>query len=182
MMEDQEWVARVLAGDTESYAHLVNKYKHRLVAMLVGMGNSAADAEDIAQAAFVRAYKHLSKYNPESKFPAWLNRIAVNLSISNWRKNQTRQWSELQDTLVGSEPSPEVQLLKQERREEVAEAIKQLSLPYRTVLCMRYTQDMSYKEIAEVLEVPVTTVQVHLHRAKKKLGELMAERRDLLEV
>ncbi|WP_036705041.1 sigma-70 family RNA polymerase sigma factor [Paenibacillus sp. OSY-SE] len=173
--EDQEWVSQVLAGHTYSYAHLVNKYKGRLCALLVSMGNSQADAEDIAQTAFVNAYKHLKKYDPERSFSAWLYRIAVNLSVSQWRTQKNRQWTELQETLVAVEPTPEDIVLQEEKRQQVNEAMNRLTAPYRTVLFMRYNMDMSYKEIADALSVPVTTVQVHLHRAKKKMRDMLVQ-------
>ncbi|GEN33052.1 MULTISPECIES: RNA polymerase sigma factor [Aneurinibacillus] len=168
MDEDQEWVAQVLSGSKDAYAHLVNKYKTRVYGLLIGMGASPQDAQDLAQESFIKAYRYLASYNPEKQFSSWLYKIAANSYLDVWRK-QKRERMDAQEEEYVDWTSPEQVYLHKERAHELRAHIARLPEKYRLVLVLRYIDDLSYKEIAEVLELPLPTVQTHLHRAKKKL-------------
>ncbi|MFS0556270.1 RNA polymerase sigma factor [Brevibacillus sp. 179-C9.3 HS] len=184
MEEDQEWVKQVLGGDPHAYAHLVNKYKNRVCSLLVRMGNSPEDAEDFAQAAFVNAYKSLRQYDASRPFSAWLNKIAINCCLQVWRTAQKHPSVPFQEsnTVHTCEEDPESFYLAREKHNELVTVMGELASHYRIVLTLRYFEELSYQEIAETMQIPVTTVQVHLYRAKKKLRELMGKRRELHEM
>ncbi|TQR34910.1 RNA polymerase sigma factor [Brevibacillus brevis] len=185
MEEDQEWVKQVLGGDPHAFAHLVNKYKNKVCSLLVRMGNSPEDAEDFAQTAFVNAYKSLQQYDASRPFSAWLNKIAINCCLQAWRtaqkKNPIVPFQESMKAHTNDE-NPESFYLAREKQNEIFAVMGELASHYRIVLTLRYFEELSYQEIAETMQVPVTTVQVHLYRAKKKLRELMGKREELHEM
>lgn len=184
MEDDQEWVKQVLGGDPHAFVHLVNKYKNRVCSLLVRMGNSPEDAEDFAQSAFVNAYKCLQQYDASRPFSAWLNKIAINCCLQAWRRAEKHPSVPLQEsnTALTCEESPESFYLALEKQNELFAVMEELASHYRIVLTLRYFEELSYQEIAETMQVPVTTVQVHLYRAKKKLRELMGKRGELHEM
>ncbi|MCI1693887.1 RNA polymerase sigma factor [Aneurinibacillus aneurinilyticus] len=174
MEEEREWVARVLHGDKEAYAHLVNKYKNKVYALLLGMGVAPQDAQDITQESFIKAYRHLATYNQDKKFSSWLYKIAANSCLDAWRKQRREILDEREEEYIET-ASPEHAYLHKEQAQELRKHIDHLPEKYRLVLVLRYIDDLSYKEIAEVLDLPLPTVQTHLHRAKKKLRDALCD-------
>ncbi|MBN6186500.1 sigma-70 family RNA polymerase sigma factor [Aneurinibacillus sp. BA2021] len=173
MEEEREWVARVLCGELDAYAHLVNRYKNKVYALLLGMGASPQDAQDITQESFIKAYRHLAGYKPEKKFSSWIYKIAVNRYHDTWRKQKQETMREQEET--ADYVSPEHVYLHKEQADELRDYIARLPKKYGLVLILRYIDELSYKEIAEVLDLPLPTVQTHLHRAKKKLRDMMLD-------
>ncbi|WP_047155266.1 RNA polymerase sigma factor [Aneurinibacillus tyrosinisolvens] len=176
MRDDREWVEQVLAGDKQAYAHLVNKYKNKVYALLIGMGLQPQDAQDMAQESFIKAYKRLGSFDKSRSFSSWLYKIAVNCCLDEWKRKK-------KDIFEGADVpqidlvSPEAMYLRKEEAEELLNHIGHLPEKYRLVLMLRYTDHLSYSEIADVLDIPLGTVQNHLHRAKKKLKEQIVEKK-----
>ncbi|MFT9849883.1 RNA polymerase sigma factor [Aneurinibacillus sp. REN35] len=174
MEEEREWVARVLRGEQEAYAHLVNRYKNKVYALLLGMGASPQDAQDITQETFIKAYRHLAGYHPEKKFSSWIYKIAINSCHDTWRKRKQEILSEQEEEHI-DHTSPEHIYLHKEQADELMGYIARLPKKYGLVLLLRYIDELSYKEIADVLALPLPTVQTHLHRAKKKLRDMLLD-------
>ena len=169
-----------LSGDVSCFEAIVEKYHAPVYRLAYKFAHNADDAEDVAQETFIRAYESLMKKNSSEGMllKPWLMTICVNLCRNLAKKKKNFNFSDLEreeedDSLVerlqGREPSPRDQVLQQEVVGAVQEAVKHLPAKYQLVIDLRYIQDLSYEEIAEVLQVPLNTVKVHLNRAKKAL-------------
>jgi len=174
MEEDQEWISRVLQGDTQAYTHIINKYKNKVYALLLRMVNRPEDAKDLTQECFIKAYNYLHSYSPTHAFSTWLCRIAINLCIDAQRK-QKRLSENLQEMAEEGgrveERSPETIYLTRESERELHHLIDELPESYRMVLLLRYVHDLTCQEIGDMLNLPANTVQVRLYRARNKLRE-----------
>lgn len=176
MEEDQQWVLLALDGNAQAYAQLIAKYKNKVYGIVYRMVNQTQDAQDITQECFIKAYQYLKSYDPSRKFSSWLYRIAINHCIKVKERNkhlkQGEAYVQLEDVSLPNPIHPESVYLRKESALEVRQLIEQLPEMYRMILLLRYINDLSYQEMSDVLEVPLNTVQVRLHRAKQKLREL----------
>jgi RNA polymerase sigma-70 factor (ECF subfamily) len=138
------------------------------------LGN-AAEAEDAAQETFIRAYTRLGTYDPTRKFSSWLLAIASHYCIDVLRRRrlQTLPLDDLPPLVELSMPrstQPEQVVVSQQDASAVQKLLNVLSPAYRTPVVLRYWYDMSYREIAETMGVPISTVKARLHRARSKLA------------
>jgi RNA polymerase sigma-70 factor (ECF subfamily) len=141
------------------------------------------DARDIAQEAFLSAFRNLKKFRGRSQFFTWLYRIALNHALDLKRRAKTsRALPEAEDSAHPNEPpdrsvsaSPDWHLQRREEDERLQQALAKLSSEYRLVLILRDMDELSYEEIAEVLDIPIGTVRSRLHRARLELRRLLEE-------
>ncbi|MDQ0178155.1 RNA polymerase sigma factor [Bacillus chungangensis] len=173
MQEDLTLIEQVRKGEQEAYSELVNKYKNRLYIFLLRMLDQAQDAHDLTQEVFIKAYYQLNTFNGTSQFSTWLYRIAYNRAIDELRRRKPVHVP-LYDMEFTDDESPEDICLAKERATFLHKQVMTLPENYRTVLLLRHTQELSYKQIGEVLDIPPDTVQVRLYRARKKLREIIA--------
>ncbi len=161
-------------GDQQAFARLVHLYYRPVVSIGYRMTGDPALAEDIAQETFLKVWDNLPGFVPErsSSFRAWVLRIARNTAIDFYR--QRRQSSELDERLEDGGPTPEVQALRNERDRAVQEAIMRLPDRSREVLVLREYGGLSYREIAESLEIPIGTVMSRLNYARNALRKELA--------
>jgi RNA polymerase sigma-70 factor, ECF subfamily len=188
-LTDEELIARVLSGDRGSYDVLVARYADLVHTIVLRILWNEDDADDVAQETFVRAYRALPRFRGDSKFSSWLYRIAVNRSLTHLKRRKRRfagddEAARAADGVPGAEPalgrieeSPDRQVLAAEERAMVREAVAKLPPRYRAVITLFYLEERSYKEVAEVLGVPVGTLKTHLHRARALLRDIMNEGR-----
>ena len=171
-LSDDELVARCLAGSDGAFRDLVERYQTRIYSLALRMTGNHADAEDLAQEAFIRAYSALASYRRigAGGFGAWLYRIAVNLCLNALRSRKRAVAVDPNDLDELQAPADGI-----ERASAVQEAVQSLDEDYRAVVALRFTEGLSYREIAGVLDVPVSTIETRLHRAKKRLRELLKE-------
>lgn len=184
---DQDLVKRVQRGDKTAFNVLVLRYQHRVLKLVSRFARDSAEAEDIAQEAFIKAYRALASFRGDSAFYTWLYRIAINTAknaiVSNRRRPvdfdldlQDPEQFERQSRLKEVD-TPEGMLLSEEIRGTVAKAIEQLPEDLRTAIMLRELEGLSYEEIAEVMECPVGTVRSRIFRAReaidRKLGPLL---------
>jgi len=175
MQEDLALIERVRNGEQEAYAELVNKYKQRVFVFLLRMLGQPQDAQDLAQEVFIKAYYQLDSFAGESQFFTWLHRIAYNRAIDELRRREPANNNiPIQEMELADNVTPERIVLAKERAASLEKQVLTLPESYRTVFLLRHTQELSYKEIAEVLDIPPDTVQVRLHRARKKLRQFIA--------
>ena len=185
---DAEMVAAVLEGDPEAYRVLVERYERRIYHVIYGMVRNPEDARDLAQDAFVKAFQNLHRFRLEAKFYTWLCRIAMNVAIDHLRKMKHRSHAEFDDTRGGSEGAQVVRLhsAKDDPSENVArsrmyktimDAVETLPEDQKQVLILREIEDMPYKDIADVLDIPEGTVMSRLYYARRRLQQLLAEHR-----
>lgn len=186
--EDREMVERVLAGDDTAYRGLVEKYQERLYTMAYGVLRNREDARDVTQDAFIKAYRNLANFRKESSFYTWLYRIGMNLSIDMTRKRKRREASGLrEDVATRNEEGAVHEMHHQdnprrviERRQlyaQIMDAMDQLPEDQKQVVLLRELEQMSYREIAEVMDVAEGTVMSRLYYARKKLQQLLADTR-----
>jgi len=182
-------ILRAKQGDRQAFSELVELYKDKLFNAAYRMVGNRAEAEDIVQETFFRAYKNLSHYDASRKFSTWVYRIATNLSIDSLRKRRGElsfdaekdsgamdEGSDLYGIVPSSELGPEDVMLHNEASEEIQRAIERLPLLYRAVVVLKYMHDMPLGEIAQILNVPVSTVKTRLHRAREALRKHLSLR------
>jgi len=187
--EDSALVVRCRKGDMRAFGALVAKYQDRICNMMFRMCSRDAEAEELAQEAFVRALQKISQFRGQSSFYTWLFRIAANLAISHGRRGGKIKFHSLtgQDDLRDSQagaltsalaerrnPSPPAEAMTAETRQRVRDALEEMDDEYRLVVVLRDIEDMDYSQISDVLDVPVGTVKSRLHRARCDLKEKLA--------
>jgi RNA polymerase sigma-70 factor (ECF subfamily) len=167
-------VAKVLKGDRQSYALLVEKYKSPIYKLTYRMTGNPEDAADLTQDTFIRAYLYLWRYNPRNKFFTWLYTIALNLIKNHLRKNKRYKSSEEINTipLADNNPSPEANLIE---AQEISWCLMRLDDELRALLIMKYQQELSFEEIAEITGKSLSAVKMRIYRGLEKLKELMNE-------
>ena len=136
-------------------------------------------ANDCAQEAFIRAYRALHQYDPALPFGPWLYRITTNASLNHvqrWHAHESPV-EELPETVEEIEAGPEATAMRRDEVAEVVSAMDELPPAYRAALTLRHMQQLSYREVAEALDLPIGTVKTHLHRARAALRARLAARR-----
>ena len=176
MVSDEQIIKRVLKGHAEEYRELMLRYQsqaYRFAYRVLGMRE---EAEDATQEAFIRAYSRLGTCRDRRKFWPWLRRILLNLCLDRLR--QTHPCDVLNETPDRITDSVEYGVLRQAELEEIRGAIAGLPNAYRIAVVLRYQEELSYKEIAEMLGEALSTIQVRIWRAKKMLAERLGVVRD----
>jgi RNA polymerase sigma-70 factor (ECF subfamily) len=176
---DQELVRRVQAGDKSAFNVLVLKYQHRVLKLVSRFVSDAAEAEDVAQEAFIKAYRALASFRGDSAFYTWLYRIAINTAKNALVSNRRRPVDfdlDLQDpeqydrhAKLKEADTPEGVLLTEEIRNVVEHAMEQLPEDLRTAIVLRELEGLSYEEIAEAMDCPVGTVRSRIFRAREAI-------------
>lgn len=172
-VSDDTLAERVLAGETEVFVTLVERYKRPVFNLALRMLGNRADAEDAAQETFVRAYTHLGSYQPGGKFGSWLLAITSHWCIDYLRRRRPVSLDALQAPLADAITAeyPEDMALRAEGQAEVQHWLANLPEPYRLVLVLRYWHELSYAEISAAIDQPVSTVRMRLFRARQSLGK-----------
>lgn len=176
--DDLEAIRAVLSGETNAFRHLVDKYSASIFNLAYRMTGNAADAEELAQDAFLQAYARLGDFRVGARFHPWLYTIALNLCRNRLRRGSLVKWVPLQrDRSEGprdldvatSALNPEEALLDREGEERLTRAVQALPAKYREVFVLRQSQGLSYEEIAAITGAPLGTVEVRLFRARRLL-------------
>lgn len=176
---DQQLVERVQAGEKAAFDLLVRKYQHRVLKLVSRFVNDASEAEDVAQEAFIKAYRALASFRGDSAFYTWLYRIAINTAKNALVSNRRRPVDfdlDLQDpeqydrhARLKEGDTPEGVLLTEEIRSVVERAMEQLPEDLRTAIVLRELEGLSYEEIAEAMDCPVGTVRSRIFRAREAI-------------
>jgi RNA polymerase sigma-70 factor (ECF subfamily) len=170
---DTELIRRSQAGDTEAFGELVTKYRTKIFNIVYGMVRDEHDACDLAQEAFVKAWKAIHRFERRSSFYSWLYSPTMNLTIDFLRLRRRRQEVELNDAIPSSLPGPRVNCQHAEIREQVNAALAKLSPEHRAVIVLKELEALQYHEIAEVLRFSIGTVMSRLFYARKHLQSLL---------
>ena len=169
---DHDLARKAQGGDLAAFEELVRSYQRSLFAYLYRMCRNSSEAEEMAQAAFVRAWKGLSGFRHQSSFKTWLYRIATNLCIN--RRTRTRPTCELPENLVAPQRQEPDAVYAQQRREEVVRAaLDRLPPDQRAALTLATYEDMSYKEIAAAIGKSERAVDSLLFRARRNIRKLL---------
>jgi RNA polymerase sigma-70 factor, ECF subfamily len=167
-------VERCLLGENDAFGILVTQYQFAMYNTVLRIVGDPDEARDVTQAAFIKAWEKLSSYNSEHRFFSWLYRIMINEALNSVRSAKVR--SELKPDVVYVAPADE-DMIRQEESDGVSKAIGQLSPDYKAVILMRHFEDLSYREMASILEVDEKTVKSRLYSARMKLRELLVANR-----
>lgn len=172
-------IKQVLKGDQNAYADIVNLYQHKLYQICYRMLGNKQEAEDIAQEAFVRAFINLHSYDQKRKFSTWLYRIATNLCIDRIRKKKPDYYLDAEvagtegldmySQIAVDEQLPEEAVEQMELQERVQYEISRLPDKYRSVIVLKYIEELSLQEISEILDMPIGTVKTRIHRGREAL-------------
>ena len=174
---DEIIVERALTGDAEAFGEIVRRWERRIFALTYGMLGREEDARDATQETFLAAFRNLRGFRGEAKVSSWLHRIAVNQCISRQRRSKVRSESALDDeeernsrsfvSPISFSPARVV-----EGRQETAavrRAINSLPIELRQVVVMKEFEELTFREISEALELPLSTVKSRLYTALKQL-------------
>ena len=178
---DQQLIERIQRGDKNAFNLLVRKYQHKVISLVSRYVNNPGDIPDVAQEAFIKAYRAIPDFRGESAFYTWLYRIAVN-TAKNYIVAQGRRPPDMDvdsqdaETYEGAESlhevaNPENLMLSDEIRAEVAATLAGLPEDLRTAITLREIEGLSYEEIAEVMECPVGTVRSRIFRAREAIDK-----------
>jgi len=166
---DQALVERCLSGDRQALEALVGAYQRPLYGAAYRILGNAADAADAVQAAFLKTFEHLDRYDPNYRFFSWIYRIAVNEAL-NLLKRKGKQFP-LDERAASSRPGPDARAEAGDLAREIREGLMTLTDDYRTVLVLRHFADCSYRQIGEILEIPEKTVKSRLYTARQLMKE-----------
>jgi RNA polymerase sigma-70 factor (ECF subfamily) len=186
-VSDLSLVRRVQSGDKGAFDALVRKYQHKLVKLVMRYVRNPAEAEDIAQEAFIKAYRALPQFRGDSAFYTWLYRIAINtaknavvsrdrspIEYNIDRNDATEESYDMQGRMKDSE-TPEGLVLTDEIRRTVNAAIEALPEDLKTAIVLRELDGLSYEEIAATMDCPVGTVRSRIFRAREAIDRRLRE-------
>ncbi|HOK09959.1 MAG TPA: RNA polymerase sigma factor [Candidatus Hydrogenedens sp.] len=166
-----ELVRRSRKGDTEAYAELVRKYQQVVFNIAYRFMRDVSLAEDMAQEAFIKAFKHIKGFRGDCSFSTWLYRVTCSVCLTELSRRKKRCEVGLQpNTPVGSVES---KVNEYEIAEKIRECVTRLSDRYATVLTLYYLNGISYEEIAEIMDIPVGTLKTWMFRARKQLRKVV---------
>jgi RNA polymerase sigma-70 factor (ECF subfamily) len=175
-LQDEEVVARVLAGETALFEILMRRYNQRLYRVSRSILRDDGEAEDVMQDAYVRAYEHLDQFAGKAAFSTWLTRIAIHEALARKRRRSRMDEldalpanGEFMPMMKSSAPNPEAGTAIAEARELLEQAINHLPEAYRTIVVLREVEEMSVAETAASLGVSDAVVKTRLHRAHAML-------------
>lgn len=174
-ISDQELVQAVLNGDTKYYAEIVKRYQQLVANICYKLAGNKIDVEEVVQTVFVELYLSLSRFRFQAKLTTYIYRITLNTITKSLNKiNRYEQWD---DKLADNIHTPSIydEMVKDERTRELYAAIDRLKYEQRVALTLHCFNDMSYKEVAEVMEVSLSKVETLIFRAKKNLKKMLVE-------
>ena len=178
-MNDKQLIERIQNNDSSAFKELVEKHQTKVINVCNGFTHSYADAQDIAQDVFIEVYKSIKIFRSEAKFSTWLYRISVNKSLNFIRDNKKNKWFQSLDLLFESnknlssdgfiDENAEDIIEKSEKTQIIHQAINSLAKNQKIAFTLSKYEDLSYKEIADVMQISLSSVESLMFRAKKNL-------------
>ncbi|MDR1560076.1 MAG: sigma-70 family RNA polymerase sigma factor [Clostridiales bacterium] len=169
---DYEVIQACLAGDRDIFAELVKRYKNLVYSVILRMVNDHEEANDLAQDVFIKIYKNLDKYYPEYKFSTWVIRIATN-HVIDYRRKKKQETVPIEDVefSLRTEESPEGAYIRREQKEELRKIVGDLPDMYKIPIVLYHEQGLSYQEISEIINEPLSKVKNRIFRGRRMLKE-----------
>jgi RNA polymerase sigma factor (sigma-70 family) len=183
-LEINSQIEKAKHGDQAAFTFLLNYYWNEVYGFMLKRTENETNAEDITIETFSKAFDKIASYNPEFQFNTWLISIAKNVHIDLLRKKKTSLFVEVTDkedqkayNIADTTPSKEDELITEQNLSQLLRFIKELKPHYQEVIQLRYFQEMSYQEIANEIDEPLSNVKIKLLRAKKLLAEIIRDKR-----
>ena len=183
--EDLKWIEAAKNGNQKAYTMLMEKYQKSTYHVILKIIKSPEDTEDLVIETFSKAFDNIEKYSPDFAFSTWLYKIASNTCIDFLRKKSIEKVSMenegktiLDNLNFSTGTNPETDMIKSQRIDKMQHAVNSMDEIFSRVISLRYFKEYSYEEISEELNIPVTTIKVQLHRAKKALLEKFLNDKD----
>ena len=179
--QEQQWVEAARQGDQSAFEQLVHLYEKRVLALTTRMCKNPADAEEAAQEAFLSAWQGLPFFRGDASFSTWLYRLASNACVDLLRREGRRQSAagpslndeEVQLEVPDTAPSPQEQAERSELRQQIEAGLQARTPDHRQVLVLRELHQLSYDEIADVLDLDLGTVKSRINRGRKQLRNFL---------
>jgi RNA polymerase sigma factor (sigma-70 family) len=168
--EENEVIDRVLGGDERAYAQLVDAHKSFAFTIAVKIVENRAEAEEVAQDAFIKAYHYLKSFNRQARFSTWLYRIVFNTAISYKRKNR-QQFESIEGKAIEYHERADSEMERDDKQVFVERALKKLNEADQLALQLFYMKEFSLEEVAGMMGQNMNTLKVRIHRARLRLGE-----------
>ena len=176
----EELMARIAEGDEDAFEILVNRHQTSVLNLIYRFIGDRTQAKDLAQEVFIRVWQAVGSYQPKAKFTTWTYRITANLCINELKSSRRRklfqflrfgedQENTIEEVLVDTSPSPEDLLLSREQSRRISDALQSLPDNQRLALILKRYDDLSYQEIAKILNCSVSAVESLIVRAKRAL-------------
>lgn len=183
MSSDELLARQALKGDLSAFEELVNRYKNLVFSIVYRILGQYQESEDITQDVFLSVYQKLYQFDLGKKFRPWIQRIAVNASITALRKRKKiinlsfdeGLGKDIDPYLPAHVPDPQTEFEKQELKTEINEALLKINDGYRMLLLLRYQLDLDNSEIAQILGVSRENIEVKLHRARRALRRTVVQ-------
>lgn len=172
--DDSKLVEHTLRGDPRSFERLVEKYQKLVFNLAYKMSQDKDEAADITQSVFLKVYEKLNSFNPKYKFFSWLYRIAVNESLNVVQRRVPSE--EYNDETFADQTTPHNVVDSDDVTQRVQDALLDLDVNYRAVIVLRHFQELSYEEIAEILDIPENKVKSRLFSARTMLRTICQKR------
>ncbi len=176
-------INEVIKGNQDAFEEIVTLFQHRLYQVCYRMLGNAQEAEDIAQEAFVRAYVNIHTFDQKRKFSTWLFRIATNLCIDRIRKKKPDYYLDanvpgtdglnMYSHIPAAGELPEEEIERMEMQQRIQYEIGRLPDKYRTIIVLRYIEELPLQEIGDIMEMPLGTVKTRVHRGREILRKQM---------
>lgn len=173
-LTDDVLVRKCLAGERQAFAELVQRYQKQIYSLAYRLTNNAEDAQDLAQEVFIKVYQVLHKYDGERPFFPWMYKVASNVCYTELRRRPSPEVPldniiEFGPLVPVSPEQPETEFERKEMQRLVHQAIAELPENYRIPMVLRYLEEFSYQQIADAMELPLTTIETRLYRGRALL-------------
>ncbi len=170
-MDDVTLVQKCIQGNVKSFEVLVDKYQKPIFNAALRICNDFDNAEDISQAAFVKAFEKLESYNQKYKFFSWIYRIVINEALNFL--HQDKKLLELDENIISKQETPDQVFEQTELSEKIRDALMHIESDYRILIELRHFQNFSYSEIGYIMSIPEKTVKSRLYTARQALGKIL---------
>jgi RNA polymerase sigma-70 factor, ECF subfamily len=178
----EDLMARIAGGDEGAFEILVGRHQTSILNLIYRFVGNRTQAKDLSQEVFIKVWQAAADYQPKAKFTTWIYQVTVNLCLNELKSARRKKWFQflrfgedrentIEDVIVDPSPSPEDLLLSRERSKRISEAIQGLPENQRMAVILKRYDDLSYEEIARVLNCSVSAVESLLVRAKRTLRE-----------
>lgn len=179
---DEELMLRIGDGDQTAYGILVDRHLSLNLGYATKLLGNTAEAEEVMQEAFIRVWKHASRWDParKTRFTTWFYRVVTNLCYDVGRKRKPQEKVEILETIASEEASAENVIAVDQRSKQVKIALEELPQRQKTAIMLCYFQGLSNREAAEVMEVSLNALESYLVRGRRNLADILREEKDSL--